>query len=263
MIDYKKRVQLSLHVLFLLLLASCVNTGKAVYFNGVKDTEFAGNAENLEPVIQENDLLSIAVTSLNPEASQLFNVSNVSATQTSSVSGSTVQASGYLVDQDGYIQFPFLGNIKAAGLTKKELQKTITAELIRQKLLLDPIISIRYLNYRVSVLGEVARPSVLTIPNEKVTLLEALGLAGDLTIHAKRDNVLLIREEEGKKKIMRIDLTSDELFTSPNYYLKPNDIVYVEPSKAKVAGAGWANQWLPTVFSALSLGVIALDRLVR
>ncbi|NEM97746.1 polysaccharide export protein [Pontibacter sp. BT327] len=222
-----------------------------------------GTANSLDPVIQKNDLLSISISSLNPEASLVFNMPNLTATQAPTVAGNVTQASGYLVDQDGNIQFPFLGNVKAAGLTKKEFKNYITTELVRRKLLLDPIVNVRYLNYKVSVLGEVAHPSVLTIPNEKVTLLEALGLAGDMTIYAKRDNVMLIREEDGKKVIRRIDLTSDVLFTSPYYYLRSNDIIYVEPNKSKIESTGRVNQWLPIIFSGLSFGAIVLDRLTR
>lgn len=246
-----------------ILLPSCVSTRGAVYFNELTESEFASTVESLEPIIQQGDLLSISVNSRNPEATLVFNSPNMLVTQASTASGSMAQASGYLVDEEGFIQFPFLGNIRAAGLSKIKLKEYITAELSKQKLLIDPIVNIRYLNYRVSVLGEVARPSVLNIPNEKVTLLEALGLAGDLTIYAKRDNILLIREENGMKKIIRIDLTSSELFTSPHYYLKSNDIIYVEPNKTKVASASWTTQWLPIAFSALSFGVIALDRLTR
>jgi polysaccharide biosynthesis/export protein len=128
---------------------------------------------------------------------------------------------------------------------------------------MDPIVDVRYLNYKVSVLGEVARPSVFTVPNEKLTLLEALGLAGDLTIFASRHNVLLIREEHGVKKLIRIDLTTDELLTSPYYYLKSNDIVYVEPNKAKISAASSTRQWLPIVLSSLTFVVVSIDRLTR
>lgn len=246
-------------------LSSCVSTREATYFNETGESSFPADVKvkSMEPIIQENDLLSISVSSLNPEASEIFNTPNMTVTQTSTVSGTIAQASGYLVDQDGLIQFPFLGNIQAAGLTKKTLRENIKNEIIDRKLLLDPIVNIRYLNYKVSVLGEVGNPSVLTIPNEKVTLLEALGLAGDLTIYAKRDNVLLIREEEGEKILKRIDLTTNEIFTSPYYYLKSNDIVYVEPNKSKIASTSRANQWLPVIISSLSLAVIALDRFVR
>ena len=244
-----------------LILLSCVNMKKATYFNGVENTEFVKYSKDFEPVLRENDLLSISVTSINPQAAEMFNVSNVSATQTSTATGATNQASGYLIDPEGFIRFPFLGKLKAAGKTKQELREDITQELVERKLLLEPIISIRYLNFKVSVLGEVKNPSVLTIPNEKVTLLEALGLAGDLTIYAKRDNVLLIREKGDKTTTFRIDLTSDSIFTSPNYYLDSNDIIYVSPNKSKVASTGRALQWLPVIFSIVSLAIIGVDRL--
>ena len=141
------------------------------------------------------------------------------------------------------------------------MREKITQELTDRKLLLEPIVDVRYLNFKVSVLGEVRDPSVLTIPSEKVTLLEALGLAGDMTIYAKRDNVLLIREEGQITKTHRLDLTTDAIFTSPYYYLKSNDIIYVQPNKSKVASAGRATQWLPVVISVLSLGIIVIDRL--
>lgn len=241
---------------------SCVSTKEVTYFNGLQDGEFTTGLVNQEPVVQKNDLLSISVSSLNPEASLIFNSPNIAATQASTSAGNISQASGYLVDQDGFIQFPFLGNVQAEGLTKKQLKDRITHELVSRKLLLGPIVNVRYLNYKVSVLGEVARPSVLTIPNEKVTLLEAIGLAGDMTIYAKRDNVLLIREEGGRKKVARIDLTSDDLFTSQYYYLKSNDILYIEPNKAKIDSSSRLTQWMPVFFSALSFAAIILDRLL-
>ena len=215
----------------------------------------------LEPVIQKNDLLSISITSPNPEATQVFNTPNILATQTSNVGGGQTQASGYLVNQEGFIEMPFLGTIKAAGLTKKALKEQIGQQLVHKELLLDPIVNIRYLNYKVTVLGEVANPSVISVPSEKITLLEALGLAGDLTVYAKRDNIMVIREVEGDKLVKRLNLNSSEIFTSPYYYLKSNDIVYVEPNKAKVASASNSRQWLPVVMSGLSLVIIAADRL--
>ena len=200
---------------------------------------------------------------MNPDASKAFNAANISGTQISTASGSMSRASGYLVDQDGYISFPFLGKLEAAGKTKKGLSEEIRMALEERKLLLEPIVGVRYLNYTVSVLGEVAKPSVFTIPNEKVTLLEALGLAGDVTIYAQRDNIMLIREEDSVKKVIRLDLTSDEIFTSPYYYLRSNDIVYVQPNKAKVASTRRVYLWLPVIISSLSLAIVALDILTR
>jgi polysaccharide export outer membrane protein len=244
-------------LVLMISFTSCVNVKKATYFNNIPDSNITSNFENLQPRLKENDLLKISVSSLNPEATEIFNISN-----TRNPYGVENQASGYLINNEGYISFPVLGKIKAAGKTKQELGEGITKELVNRKLLLEPIVEIRYLNFRVSVMGEVKDPSVLTIPSEKVTLLEALSLAGDLTIYAKRDNILLIREEDNIKKLRRIDLTTDEIFTSPNYYLKPNDIIYVEPNKSKISESSRVTQWLPIIISVLSLSVIALDRIL-
>ena len=190
-----------------------------------------------------------------------LNVSNVVATESSTLSGLRAQASGYLIDEDGYIKFPVLGSLLAAGKTKKELREIITNELITQKLLIEPIVDVRYLNFKVSVLGEVRNPSVLTIPNEKISLLEALGLAGDITIYGNKQNIALLREENGIKKLRRIDLTSTELLSSPYYYLRSNDIIYVEPTKAKVAESSLVRQWIPVALSAISLAIITIINL--
>lgn len=242
--------------------ASCVNTRKAVYFNGLNDGTITSNTPVPETVIQRNDILNISVSSLNPDASAIFNAPNI---YTYSLNGAgTNTLMGYLVSTEGTIQFPVLGTIKAAGLTKEELKGTITKKLVDQKLLTDPIVSVRFLNFRVTVLGEVNHPAVIPVPNEKISLLEAIGLAGDLTIYARRDNVLIVREDEnGNKEIKRIDLNSTELLSSPYYYLRSNDIVYVEPNKARVASAGRGQIWVPAVLSGLSLVAIVVDRMVK
>ncbi|WP_230392234.1 polysaccharide biosynthesis/export family protein [Pontibacter sp. FD36] len=256
---------LSYATLLIPLLSACVSTKDAVYFNNIGNSEIKGSTESLEPVIQPNDLLSITISSLNPAASEVFNVSSNSSMRMNNATAQSTVAPviGYLVDQEGNVQLPLLGKTKAAGITKKDFQEGIRNQLIQKKLLVEPVVDIRYLNYKISVLGEVARPSVLTVPNEKITLLEALGLAGDLTIYASRNNVLLIREENGVKKLTRLDLTSKELFASPYYYLKSNDIIYVEPNKTKIQSASNVRQWLPVVFSGLTIVIIALDRLTR
>jgi polysaccharide export outer membrane protein len=242
----------------IIFLSSCVNTKNATYFNGLQDTLISSDAPLPEAVIQMNDLLSISVSSLNPEATLIFNTPN---SPTSGTANSL--SSGYLVGTDGSIQFPVLGTIMAKGLTKTQLKEKITKSLLDKKLLIDPNVTIRFLNFRVTVLGEVTNPTVVNVPNEKISLLEAIGLAGDMTIYAKRNNVLVIREEGTQKSVKRLDLNSQELFTSPYYYLKSNDIVYVEPNKARVAIAGRSNQLLPVIFGALSLVAIVLDRVLR
>ena len=168
---------------------------------------------------------------------------------------------GYLVNDSGYIQFPFLGPIKAEGLTKAQLNKELVRLLTERKLLIDPIITIRHLNFRVSVLGEVTRPGVFTVPNEKISILEALGMAGDLTMYGKRSNVLLIREDgRGEKEIRRLDLGSKNLLTSPYYYLKSNDVIYVEPTKNKVQREKNLMVF-PIIISLTTLFIIVLDRI--
>jgi polysaccharide export outer membrane protein len=238
------------------VFTSCVSTKEATYFNHLGDTSLINSAIISEPAIQINDILNISVSSMNPEASSIFNTPNEG-------NGDETGLSGYLVDEEGNIQFPVLKSIKAAGLTKQQLRTYITKSLLDKKLLVDPIVSIRFQNFRVTVLGEVARPTVVSVPSEKISLLEALGFAGDLTIYAKRDNVLVIREENGKKIIKRINLNTNELFGSPYYYLKTNDIVYVEPNKAKIASASRTQVWLPVVMSGVTLGIIVIDRLVK
>ncbi|MCC7400753.1 MAG: polysaccharide biosynthesis/export family protein [Chitinophagaceae bacterium] len=244
------------------VLIGCVSTKKAIYFNGLGDGTITSSTPIPETVIGKNDLLSITVSSLNPEASAIFNTPN---TYMTNINGSNANSlMGYLVSNEGTIQFPILGTIRALGLTKEQLKETITKKLVDQKLLTDPIVIVRFLNFRVTVLGEVNHPSMLSVPNEKISLLEAIGLAGDLTIYAKRDNVLVIREDDnGNKEIKRIDLSSTELLSSPYYYLKSNDIVYVEPNKSRVASAGRGQLWVPAVLSGLSLVAIVVDRMVR
>lgn len=238
------------------LLASCGSTKNAVYFNDSSNQVYGNELANLEPIIQSNDLLSIIVSSVNSEAADLFNASKDNADLSSTNSGNTTRVSGYLVDQDGFINFPILGKIKASGNTKKSLRDEITSLLVNKKLLLEPIVDIRYLNYKVSILGEVKNPSVLNVPSEKISLLEALGMAGDITIFGRRDNITLIREEGGVKRIRKIDLTTNEIFSSPYYYLQSNDIIYVQPNGAKVASSTGTKEWIPVILSAISLGII-------
>jgi polysaccharide export outer membrane protein len=248
----------------LLLFSSCTNTKEFVYFNNVQDTVYSSNFNTASYVIKPNDILSISISSLNNEASAIFNPDNVqNPGRSTTVTGTQTEAGGYLVSTSGAIQLPLLGKIQAAGITKEELKNTITNLILSKKLLIDPIVEIRFLNYEVTVIGEVAHPTVITVPSEKISLLKALGLAGDLTIYGRRDNVLLIREENGKKRTRHIDLTSSNFLNSPYYYLQPNDVVYITPNKAKIATASNTSQYLPIVLSGLSVVVIVLDRMLR
>jgi polysaccharide export outer membrane protein len=193
----------------------------------------------------------------------VFNRPIQAQVQTTTPTGELVQPAGYLVDQDGFIRFPQIGLVRAAGLTKKQLEESLRNTLIERKLLYDPILAIRVLNYRVTVLGEVARPTVVTVPTERITLLEALGMAGDATIFARRHNVMVIREEQGQRIAQRVDLNAAELFNSPYFFLRSNDVVYVEPNGARVFSATRFNQLLPAIISSFSVLVIVIDRLTR
>jgi polysaccharide export outer membrane protein len=246
-----------------MLLSSCASSRKTVYFNDQQDAVLKSANVPSKNVIQANDLLSIAVTSLNPAATEIFNKPNNSYVSSTGLGGINLTSPGYLVNDEGIIQFPVLGDLKIAGLTTNELRLKITNELTGRKLLVDPIVIVRQLNFKVSILGEVSRPTVVNVPSEKISLLEALGLAGDITIYGRKDNVMVVREEDGVKKIKRINLNTSEIFDSEYYYLKSNDIVYVEANKAKVASSTRTSQLLPIILSALSFGAIVIDRITR
>ncbi len=253
-------------VLLLIAACSCVTTQKTAYFFDAQDTVLLSpRNEEMETLIQKNDILSISITSLNAEASAVFNTPNTYSTVTATSTGSTsTTGGGYLVNPEGYIQLPILGSIKADGVTKKKLKEEITNMILDKKLLIDPIVTIRHLNYDVTVIGEVGKPTVITVPNERISLLKALGLAGDITVYGKKDNVLLIREVDGKRKVKRIDLNSKNFLTSPYYYLQPNDVVYVEPNKEKLINANRSQQQiLPTILSGLSIIAIVVTQLAR
>lgn len=245
------------------LLASCTSTRKLTYFNDVKDNTFRQSIKPEDIIIHPGDILSINISSLNQEASAIFNPDKETSTRTTTVTGASNERSGYLVNPAGEIQLPVLGKIKAEGLTKEQLKNYITKRLLDQKLLKDPLVEIRFLNYEVTVLGEVGRPTVITVPSEKISMLKAIGLAGDLTIYGKRDNVLLIREENGNRVTRHIDLSSPDFLNSPYYYLEPNDIVYVQPNKARATQATMWPQLVPILLTALSVTVIVLDRVFR
>jgi polysaccharide export outer membrane protein len=246
-----------------LMVTSCVNTKKTTYFNDIQNGVYQTRNDVPQPVIHKNDLLSIYVTSASADASAVYNAPATPSTISASANGSSVQTIGYLVNEEGEIQFPVIGKLKVEGLTTKQLNDNIIDSLLAKKLLIDPLITIRFLNFRVTVLGEVGRPTVITVPNEKISILEAIGLAGDLTIYGKRDNILLIREEEGKKIVRRINLNDPATLTSAFYYLKSNDVVYVEPDKNKVASVSNFRQLLPAFITALSVVIIIADRVIK
>lgn len=251
-------LQGSAFIVLLFSAFSCTNTKSATYFYGANDAKIRSASSIPESLIRKNDILSITITSLNPEA---YPITTQEGVANPNVNGQPINT--HLIDSDGSITLPLLGSIKAEGLTKTQLKEKIVNAFVEKELLKDPVVTIRYVNFRVTVLGEVNNPTVVPVPNEKISLLEAIGLAGDLTIFARRDNIMILREENDQKIIKRINLNSSELLTSPYYYLKSNDIVYVEPNKAKVATASRSVQWLPIILSGLTLIAIITDRVVN
>lgn len=259
-------VQVRYFVILLLValsLSSCFNSKKVAYFQNVGDSSRVVSVPSFEPVVHHEDILSISVSSLSPEAALIFNAPNQPITPTAMSNPNMPQTAGYLVNQDGNIEFPVLGTLRAAGLTPKELEKVIKEQLEKRELLYDPVVNIRFLNYRVTVLGEVNKPGVVFASGEQISILEAIGMAGDLTIYGLRNNVLLIRTDGNQKLMQRIDLTSTELLRSPYFYLKSNDIIYIEPGKNKLASTDATLRILPVVFSGVSVIVVVLNSLLK
>ncbi|PPK87534.1 polysaccharide export outer membrane protein [Neolewinella xylanilytica] len=216
-------------------LTGCVSYEELRNFQEVpvtaNKTEQIDNKVELQ--IQPKDLLRIDVESVNPEAAMPFNQTTQMASASQASSQNIQLFQGYLVDEDGYIDLPLLGRIEAAGQTLESLQFLIRGRL--REYLRDPVVNVRFLNFKVTILGEVFAPGVITMPNSRVTILEALGMAGDLTDYANRDNILVVREEAGVRSYQRISLQDDSIFNSEYYYLKQNDVIYVDPIRARTA----------------------------
>ncbi len=207
--------------------------------------------------IQSGDILGINVNSVNQEAASVFN------TSTSRVNGATPDALnpvyGFRVDGNGNVQLPLVGTMKVAGMTTDEVAKSLTSNLLQY--LKSPIVNVRVLNFKISVFGDVLRPNVYNIQNERININEAISLAGDLNITANRKNVLLVREEDGKRTFYNIDLTKKDLFTSPYYYLHNNDVVYVDPGKTKYDSVSRSYKRATLTLSALSIAAVIISAL--
>lgn len=246
---YLKLIIMYMAVMF----TACTSPREVLYLQDVQPLKQQEIEQKYEVIIRGDDLLSIMVNSREPELALPFNLPMVTyQLGTIGTLSGQQRVLGYLVDSNGQIDFPVLGKIKVEGLTRMQLTELIKDKLMKSDLLKDPIVTVQFLNYKISVMGEVARPGSFNISGDRITLLEALSMAGDLTIYGKRDRVAVIREKDGIRTILYHDLRSADIFKSPCYYLQQNDIVYVEPNKAKSAQSG-INQnnsvgvWLSTV----------------
>lgn len=245
-------------------LTSCVQTKQIVYFQG--DTSKYMLLDVPPPTIkrvESKDIVAVIINSLSEESNLLLNAPNISNLTISNFSTNNgmgrSQPIGYTVDSLGYISMPLVGKIKIKGLTLSAASDSITRKLIN--FVKEPVVTVKILNHKFSVLGEVNRPGVYNIVEELTTLPEALGMAGDLTIFGKRQNILLIRENKnGKRELIRIDLTSNEILKSPYYYLQQNDILYVEPLKTKATSTDQNYQLVPIFTGIVSaLGILILN----
>ncbi len=236
-------------LLAVIIFSSCAQPKPIQYLQVPLDTTKLSLLQIPDPAIQKGDLLSIIVFSDNPSASAIYNQATALPSSPSSTGGESSAipkipgptggsgGSGYLVNNDGDIYMVGVGRIHAEGMTKKQLYEYLENFFNKTGVLQHPAFDIRFLNYKVTLIGEVTRPGLYSIPTERVTILEALGLAGDLTPWAKRENVTIIREINGKREFGKLDLTSSTIFNSPYYYLQQNDVVMIDQNKRKAQAA--------------------------
>lgn len=233
-----RKALLSTLCVAILALASCGSVKDIAYFqNKVLNDPEAPEAidKHAGIVIQPKDMLAIVVSSRNPELVAMFNLPVVSYQAGSeAVAGAGQQRlMGYIVDNEGKIDFPVLGPIQVSGLTRWQLADLIKNRLIKEEYLSDAVVTVEFMNFKVAVIGEVNSPGLFSIEGDKVTVLQAIAIAKDLTIFGERENVTVIRERDGKRTMYEINLCDVSMFQSPAYYLQQNDVVYVQPSKVK------------------------------
>lgn len=257
-----KYLHFSVLMLVAVLVTGCASWKKVPYMvdaETIPQESLQQIAKNVEPVIMPGDLLEILVTASNPEVAKPFNrlgfMYEIAGT-VNSVNNNNNNSTYYLVDNEGNIEFPVLGTLKVGGMTKANAQKLLLSEISPKYITETPTIDIRFKNFKVSVLGEVSKPGVYTSSNERFTILEALAMAGDLTIMGKREDVMLIRTKaDGTREIHRLDLNDKDLVLSPYYNLQQNDQIYVSPNASK-ARSSW------TIPPALSLTLSTVGTMI-
>lgn len=255
----KKISQLLPLVWAVVTFSSCVTQKQMTYFREV-DSQTADSINKvfeaqIDPVIKAGDALSITVSALDQEAVVPYNLPTVVfATPGSSQLTTTPSLQYYTVGADGQIEFPVLGKISVLGLKTTEVVNLLEEKLSTQ--VVNPMVIVQLINAKVTVMGEVNRPGQYTMPNGRMTLLDALGAAGDLSIYGKRDNILITRETNGKLEFHRLNLNSDELFTSPYYYLQQNDVIYVSPNKVRAVSSQNIGLWLSMVSTVASAATV-------
>ena len=247
-----------------LALASCNTSKKIVYFQDIQVNRPEAITEARDITVQPKDQISILVSSKDPQLAALFNLPRVQyRAGANNMQHTNGDVSGYTLDTEGYIDFPVLGRLYVAGMTKSEIASYIKKRLMDENLINDPVVTVEFMNLYYSILGEVNSPGKYMITKDQITLLEALSMAGDLTIYGKRDAVFVVREEDGQRVTHWVDLRTQDLFHSPVYYLKQNDVIYVQPNKVR-AGQSTINEnsvksvslWISIASFLSSLGVL-------
>ena len=249
-----------------MLLLSCKTPKDVAYLQGIdklSKEQLATMNQTYSATICEDDLLTIMVTGQNPQVVAPFNPPTFSFTaQGETGINSQQQIQTYLVDKEGKINFPVLGRIQVAGLSKHELSMYLQSEI--RKYATDAMVNIQIVNYKISVIGEVNRPGSITVRNDRISILDAIAQSGDLTINGNRRNILITRNQNGTPEIGRIDLTDPAVFASPYYYLQQNDVIYVEPNDAKKRNANFssAQQYTLTIVSTIMTGVSVVSTII-
>jgi polysaccharide export outer membrane protein len=232
-----------------LTLFSCTSYKDAIYFKDInREISTKETIKNYNPItVQSEDILSISISSLNPESSALFNFAS------SSTASNPESSSGYLVDENGNIQLPILGSTHVGNMTSAQVRERIRLKLIPY--LKEPVVIVKLVNFKISIMGDVANPGQFKVPSERLTIPEAITLAGDLNITALR-TLLIIREVNGEREFINVDLTKKTLFNSPYYYLKNNDVIYVQAGKIKYNSIDPIYQRIGLFLSVISLAAV-------
>jgi Periplasmic protein involved in polysaccharide export len=276
-----KRNKYVLYFLVVLLgIASCKVPEQTLYFKDNRSTDSSVLLTKIpgytQSRIASDDILAINISSISDFTEKtpvkIFNDGGIEYTLTPSVGGNggggggAANQRGYLVDPDGFIDYPVIGKLHVAGLTLREI-KVLLSEKLKSEYIKDPVVEVRILNYKVTVLGEVKWPGVVIAPNHRMNVIEALAAAGDINISGRRDNVMVIREKDGRREFARIDLSSRNAFTNPYFVLKQNDIVYVEAAEAvrQNVNNSFVRFYLPVITGVLGLGlgIYALTQVSR
>ena len=247
-------------------LQCCKTPEDVLYFQNSQNQEKLTSKNSFTPVFKVDDIISITVSATDMDAARPFNLMQgasllPSDSDENSASTGTSSEPTYLIDEEGFIDFPVLGKLKIAGLTRTEVKKMIKEHL--NVYIKNPIVNVRLKNFKITVIGEVNRPGTFTIPNERITIIEAIGLAGDLTITGKRENIMVIKENNGVNTYYRVDLTDKNVFDSPAYYLAQNDVLYVEPNPTKVKSSEGNSNTVRLVLSIITVALSATALIIR